>query len=508
MREKFNVKKLMVILLVTVLMTGNVVSIQAAIPSLSNSRFMKTYVLSTGNNTYVYTSSNLRTRGTSSPRRAYNAAIYASDEIYVYSMNNTYSYISYPTSSGRRYGYVRTSSITANNYSKNAVTSSGSFTTYRRAGAARYGSVAKGDTVYTIGSSGNWKQIIYPIAGNRWKMGWCSNSDYNKYLVQKSSSNAIAAGKYVITSALNNGYAVDVSGNYTSNGTNIHLWSKSANNKAQIFRIEPVGNGYYKIVHSYSGKVLDVTGGKAGSGVNVQLHDWNKSNAQLWIFISVGDGYYYIKNKLGYYLDVYSGTARNGQNIWVHSLNRSGAQKFKLNRYSGSASTSTTSISTSAANNLVNYALSQVGVGDRKGNNVVKYNTWYYGNSVAGPGRAWCAAFVSYCANQTGLLNTSIPKHCSCPAGVNWFKNQRKFYKSQYYGGTYTPKKGDIVYYTSNGSISSHVGIITGTPINGYLQVVEGNVYCSDGNYKVVKFTSNSKRRVNSSYVLGYGVWY
>ena len=93
-------------------------AVSASVPNLSSNKYIKTYPLSTSNNTYVYTSASLTKRGTSYPYKAYNAVIYASDEIYVYSMNNTYAYISYPTSSGRRYGYIRTSAITSKN--KNA----------------------------------------------------------------------------------------------------------------------------------------------------------------------------------------------------------------------------------------------------------------------------------------------------------------------------------------------------------------------------------------------------
>jgi hypothetical protein len=332
MTKKVSIRNLIIFFLTftMALMLGNVTPAQAASPGLSNSNYMKTYVLSTGNNTRVYTSSSLKTRGTSSPYKAYNAAIYASDEVYVYSINDTYCYISYPTSSGRKYGYISTSAITANNYSVDAVTSTGKFTTYRRAGSTKYGYVAKGDTVYTIASSGSYRQIIYPV-GKLWKMGWCSESDYNKYV---QGSCTISGGKYVITSALDNSYAIDVNGNYTSDGTNIQVWSKSDNNDAQIFNIESAGNGYYKIIHSYSGKALDVCNGEAASGVNVWLYHWNGTDAQLWRFSDAGNGYYYIKNKLGYYLDVSSGNIKNGQNIWVYSGNGTTAQKFKLNSYS------------------------------------------------------------------------------------------------------------------------------------------------------------------------------
>ena len=94
-----------------------------------------------------------------------------------------------------------------------------------------------------------------------------------------------------------------------------------------------------------------------------------------------------------------------------------------------------------------------------------------------------------------------IPKSASVSNTLNFYKNRGRFYKSRYYGGSYTPKAGDLVFYGSNGG--SHIGIIIASPVNGYLQVVEGNVLLN-GKYQVAKFTANSKRTVTSSYVYGY----
>lgn len=159
---------------------ASVVTVNAAIPSISTSRYIKGYVLSNSNNTPVYTSSSLKTRGTSSPKIEYSTAtIYANDEIYIYSMNDTFAYISYPTSSGRRRGYISTASVTSNNYSQNAVTCKATTTTYKRAGGEEYGSVFKGDTVYTVAVSGSYTQIVYNVSGG-YKLGWVKTSDYNK----------------------------------------------------------------------------------------------------------------------------------------------------------------------------------------------------------------------------------------------------------------------------------------------------------------------------------------
>lgn len=185
----------------------------------------------------------------------------------------------------------------------------------------------------------------------------------------------------------------------------------------------------------------------------------------------------------------------------MYSSNNSAAQKWKLVQ----VTVSNASNNSSMAQRIVDYELSQLGIGDVKGNNNVKYNTWYYGKAVSGNGYAWCMAFQSYCADQMGVLGTAIPKTVSCYEAVKWYKERGRFKAAGYYGGTYTPKAGDLVFYYSDNHYS-HVGMITAPPVNGYLQTVEGNVPCPDGNYKVVRFTKDGKRTVNNSYVYGYGM--
>lgn len=153
------------------------------------------------------------------------------------------------------------------------------------------------------------------------------------------------------------------------------------------------------------------------------------------------------------------------------------------------------------------YELSQLGIGDYRGNNNVKYNTWYWGREIHEAGYAWCMAFQAYCCNQVTGSNNAIPRTASCTDAVNQFKEKGQFQYSKYYGGNYSPKTGDLVFYTENfGRTSCHVGMIIDDPVNGYLQTVEGNIKCSDGNWKVVKFTRNAKRTVSNSFVLGYAV--
>ena len=149
------------------------------------------------------------------------------------------------------------------------------------------------------------------------------------------------------------------------------------------------------------------------------------------------------------------------------------------------------------ATDIVGVARTQLGYQE---NGVgTKYGYWYIPSFVNQP---WCAMFISWCANQAKIPTTQIPRFASCTLGMQWFQSQKRWYNSKYFGGKYTPKKGDIVFYCDAGvqSYSSHVGIVLG--VNGnYLHVIEGN----STNASVCEFTNNSSRTLTSSYVIGYG---
>ena len=129
-------------------------------------------------------------------------------------------------------------------------------------------------------------------------------------------------------------------------------------------------------------------------------------------------------------------------------------------------------------------------------NDITKYGEWYGMN-----GQPWCAMFVSWCADQARISTNVIPKHASCDVGMQWFQNRERFFFSPYYGGSYTPKKGDIVYFgykMKNGAFdSNHVGIV--------YKVDDKKIYVLEGNssYKV---QTVPYLMANNDYILGYGV--
>jgi hypothetical protein len=54
-------------------------------------------------------------------------------------------------------------------------------------------------------------------------------------------------------------------------------WRGTAN---QLWKVEHVSSGYHRIVSSYSGKVIDVTGGSTTSGAKLVQWDWHGGDNQ------------------------------------------------------------------------------------------------------------------------------------------------------------------------------------------------------------------------------------
>ncbi len=149
------------------------------------------------------------------------------------------------------------------------------------------------------------------------------------------------------------------------------------------------------------------------------------------------------------------------------------------------------------ADDIIGVAKTQVGY--RENSVGTKYGYWYSPSFVGMP---WCAMFVSWCANRAKVPQTAIKKYASCSSEVAWFKSIGRWHPSKAYGGNYTPKKGDVVFYRDGGSsaVSTHTGILAG--LNGnYLDVIEGNAT----NESVTHYRTNAARTLTNGYVIGYG---
>lgn len=413
--------------------------------------------------------------------------------------------VKYPTQKGMKVAYTETRYFFSNVNFDTATTRLGTKkTVYRRSDLSQsYGTVYGTDQIIIVGHQNGNTQIIYPLDAGGYKSGWVKGS----YSVNGEAEAGLKDGWYQIHSSINTDYVVDVYGGYTDNCANIILY-RNQESLNEVFLIQKQSNGYYTIKALHSGLYLDVENGTQNV-IQYTLNGKTGSDNQLWKIYQTSDGNYRFQSKSsGMYLDCRGGVAENETNIQVWESNGTPAQAFVLREYRMNGKTYAETIgkmedseSEEIRKKIVDFELSQVGVSDYKGNNNVIYNTWFYNREVNGDGHAWCQVFQSYAADQMGVLGTAIPKTSNCRAAVEWFRERKEFHLR---GDGYIPRAGDLVFYGDNGG--SHVGMIIDAPTSdGYLRVVEGNVYDSNtGHYSVQVFQKNSQRRVDSSYVYGY----
>lgn len=118
---------------------------------------------------------------------------------------------------------------------------------------------------------------------------------------------------------------------------------------------------------------------------------------------------------------------------------------------------------------IVAVALEEVGAVETPVNNV-KYNTWLYGHVVSGSEYPWCCAFVAWCADQCGLIDSGvILKTAGCSTMLSYLKSQGCLYWSTS-DTSQTPQPGDFV-IRGNGN---HIGIVEKYE-DGILYTIEGN---------------------------------
>lgn len=177
----------------------------------TSSKYAKVYTLSTSGRTTPYTSKYLSKRGTTNG--ASNSAYIdnATDELYLKDVGTTngksWALVNYPIGSGkRRDAYIYLSAISSAKYGRNHlyyVSASGKFYCAARKGGSTSSSyyVDKGDKVYVLTaskSSGTYCQIMYPISGGKWRIGWCTYDNCVKYLdnVSGSSSNNTSSSSF------------------------------------------------------------------------------------------------------------------------------------------------------------------------------------------------------------------------------------------------------------------------------------------------------------------------
>lgn len=136
----------------------------ASYPSLSSSSYCE---FTANKKITVYVDANFKTAGTSSPYKKYSAYVSKGDVCYIYKITSSYVQISYPTSTQRRIGYIKTKDLLGKNITPDSsFTASNKVSTYKYKDGASTGYFESGDTVYTV-SGTNYNLMYTAKSGKR-----------------------------------------------------------------------------------------------------------------------------------------------------------------------------------------------------------------------------------------------------------------------------------------------------------------------------------------------------
>ena len=162
---------------------------------------------------------------------------------------------------------------------------------------------------------------------------WALSADRSQSfsLEPASGQRTVPDGTYVVSTGLDRGKVLDVSGGSVSDSARIQIYESNMTN-AQAFRLTfDEKTGYYEIANVGSGKVLDAAGGSSADGTRVQQYSSNGTMAQRWSVVADGDGYRVCSalddSKV---LDVKWASSANGTDVQLYGANGSAAQRFYL----------------------------------------------------------------------------------------------------------------------------------------------------------------------------------
>ena len=243
-------------------------SAEASWPWLSASGYCE-YV--SPGKTKVYLDSSLTTQGSSG--KAYNAYITNGDVLKIYQITESYTLLGYPTSSGTRKGYVKTSTIFGVSAPIEKVTSCGKATTYQTVSeSSRSGYVDTGDDVYKLGnaSKGSYTLVMYTAkSGTRaYKVAFVKTADYDNIILGNAGTPNTASPDGTLTNTL---YGINTTGSKISCGFDGYVTLR----QKYGYRHEGIDFSYGSGVAVYSltdGYVTNVVQGDANSLSTVAIY--------------------------------------------------------------------------------------------------------------------------------------------------------------------------------------------------------------------------------------------
>lgn len=183
---------------------------------------------------------------------------------------------------------------------------------------------------------------IYALGGIYWTPDhfWQYNGNLKLYArwIPDAYDGQYDGRYFIIRTAGNQSYALNIYGSSLVSGTNVHIWdvSKYATDPGFVWQFESDGNGYYWIKNAkQKDLVLDVYGAADASlpdNTNIQICDKNGGYNQRWKIQDNGDGTVTLISaaRLTAAMDVYNDNYASGANVALWATNSRTNQKWVL----------------------------------------------------------------------------------------------------------------------------------------------------------------------------------
>lgn len=265
-------------LLAVVLMLSTILGtsvLAASYPSLSSSKYCE---FTAAKKISVYVDSKFSTSGTSNPYKKYDAYIAKNDICYIYKITSNYAQVNYPTSSGRKTGYIKTKDLLGSSIDPNkSFTADKKVTTLKYKDGTTTGYYESGDTVYKLKGS-NYNVLYTAKSGKRaYKLA---------YVDENEPTTSNVPTKSTMTNAL---YNLNITSSKISCGFDGYRTTKGRHEGID-FNYEN-GKSIYSLTN---GVITSVVEGKNGiNGLStIAIYDSSKNKTVVYLHSNPSDSLY------------------------------------------------------------------------------------------------------------------------------------------------------------------------------------------------------------------------
>ncbi|MBQ9957025.1 MAG: RICIN domain-containing protein [Ruminococcus sp.] len=152
---------------------------------------------------------------------------------------------------------------------------------------------------------------------------------------------SLEAGAVYMIKNVNSGQYLEVNGGNAENGANVQQWGANGPASHNTWRLEEDGNGFYYLISQLGDKntyYLDVNGGDVANGTNVQIWEKSGSRGQQFTFTKNSDGGYVIHTNT--YtggvkcVEVANASTDSGANVQQMKVNGSSCQSWIFEKVS------------------------------------------------------------------------------------------------------------------------------------------------------------------------------